>query len=153
MEEPISYFYSIIASQNAGATYSESVCQNCNRDCRQHNESGPPKAPASYRVEQSGLSVFISGFTGSTRRSRITEISEYHCEGRQGHQRTNSTACLNHFQLLGFHGIQRHKLDNVTLSQNRNINKPHRRNCTAGSEQLQGESDLVENDGRDWNRE
>src|SRR5205823_5429423 len=81
------------------------------------------------------------------------EVSEDDCQRDERHQRTNAAASLYDFQLLRLMRAAWHQLDDVALSQDRNIKEVHRPDGTARGKELKRESDLVKENGRNRERQ
>jgi len=74
----------------------------------------------------------------------MREVGKDNRQRNECHQRAYAAASLNHFELLCLARAQRHQLNNVSLSQDRDIKNRHRPNRAARRKELQRKGNLVE---------
>src|SRR5438552_9791108 len=98
MKEAIGHPRTVEARQHPGATNAHHIRQNSDGNCRQDDDCGAPQpkrfqfAPTLITTSSvwSGTSVVTTG---------ISEIGKNYCQRDQGHQRSNTTASLDDFEL------------------------------------------------------
>src|ERR1043165_7712431 len=128
MKEAISYLCPIIMPEHARAADAQGIRQNRNRDRRSDDDNRAPETVALDPLQKAARFIIIT--------ARARHVGEDDRERQESHQRADAATGFDDFELLGLTRALRHQLDDVSLSEDRNIKEAHHPDGAARGEEL-----------------